>query len=230
MALRQIFLAGFLLFWVAVLPTLAEVPAAGSQDAADIAYSLVQETTEKVMVVVDSAQDYVDDDPERYYDQVQSLLDPLLDYRGFARKVMGPYASSKRYRSLDEAGREQLRDQLDRFTDVMRTSLVRTYSKGLLAFGSSKIKVLRPEGLEPDATRATVRQEVEADRPLPYEVLYQMGQDREGQWQLRNVIIESVNLGEIYRDQFLASAREQDGDLNKVIDSWETVTVDVDAQ
>ena len=37
------------------------------------------------------------------------------------------------------------------------------------------------------------------------------------EWQLRNIIIEGVNLGEIYRSQFEASARKSNGDLDVVI-------------
>ena len=37
-------------------------------------------------------------------------------FPGFARSVMGPYASSERYRGLDAAGQAQLREQLDKFT------------------------------------------------------------------------------------------------------------------
>lgn len=191
------------------------------------AYELVHETTVQVMDIVMVADEYVDEDPERYYSQVQALLDPLVDFRGFARKVMGPYASSKRYRSLDEADRVQLTGQLDRFTESMRSSLVRTYSKGLLAFGGSKIELEPPDG---EGRRVSLRQLVYADRSAPYEVLYQMGQGKSGDWKLLNVIIESVNLGEVYRDQFLASAREHDGDLDAVIDSWAIVVVDVDAE
>jgi phospholipid transport system substrate-binding protein len=198
------------------------------------AYVLVQETTVRVMDVVVAAEEYAEADPERYYRQIQALLDPLIDFRGFARKVMGPYGSSERYRSLDEGGRQQLRDQLDRFTAVMRGSLVRTYSKGLLAFGGSKIELAPPasaaaaEGDQADNSRLSVRQLIYADRKKPYEVMYQMGEEKPGDWKLRNVIIENVNLGEIYRDQFLASAREHDGNLNAVIDTWTTVVVDVE--
>ena len=193
-------------------------------------YQLVDSATLQVMDVVAAAEDYVDDDPERYYAQVQDILDPLIDYRGFARQVMGPYASSKRYRSLDEAGRQELRGQLDRFTEVMRTSLVRTYSKGLLAFGDARIELDDPDEPAEQASRISVRQLVYSDRATPYVVFYQMGQDKKtGDWRLRNVIIESVNLGEIYRDQFLASAREMDGDLDAVIEGWTTVEVDVDS-
>jgi phospholipid transport system substrate-binding protein len=192
---------------------------------------LVDATTTQVMEVVAAADAYVDADPERYYRQVQDLLDPLIDYRGFARKVMGPYASSDRYRSLDEAGRDQLRDQLDQFTNVMRSSLIRTYSKGLLAFGGSRIELAPPNDGEPvdaEASTLSLRQLIYADRRAPYVVMYQMGLEKSGEWKLNNVIIESVNLGEVYRDQFLASAREEDGNLDAVISGWTTVVVDVE--
>ena len=192
------------------------------------AYDLVQDTTAQVMDVVEAANAYAEDDPERYYQQVQALLDPLIDYRGFARKVMGPYASSDRYRSLDEAGRSQLVEQLDRFTAAMRASLVRTYSKGLLAFGGSKIELTPPGEEASGRSRVSLQQLIYADRRDPYVVIYQMGKEKSGEWKLNNVIIESVNLGEIYRDQFLASARERDGNLDEVIANWTTVVVDVD--
>ena len=199
-----------------------------------VAYDLVQDATVRVMDVVVAADAYVEADPERYYRQIQDLLDPLIDFRGFARTVMGPYASSARYRALDESGRQQLRNQLDRFTAVMRSSLVRTYSKGLLAFGGSRIELVAPktdeavDADETDTSRLSLRQLIYSDRKQPYEVMYQMGQEKSGDWKLRNMIIESVNLGEIYRDQFLASAREQDGNLEAVIDNWTTVVVDVE--
>ncbi len=218
----RVLTAGVILLANLVSPVLA------ADTAEDSAHALVDATTAKVMAVVMAADEYVDEEPERYYQQVQELLDPLIDYRGFARSVMGPYASSRRYRALDEAEREKLVDQLDRFTEVMRASLVRTYSKGLLAFGGSRIEVLPSDEDVPGATRVSVTQHVFADRNTPYEVLYQMGRDRSGEWKLRNVIIESVNLGEIYRDQFQDSARAEDGNLDNVIANWTVVTVDVE--
>jgi phospholipid transport system substrate-binding protein len=197
--------------------------------AAASAYDVVQSATVQVMDVVAAADDYVEEDPERYYQQVQDILDPVIDYRGFARSVMGPYASSERYRSLDEAGRSQLRGQLDRFTKVMRLSLVRTYSKGLLAFGGSRIEVEQPSSEDSGEKRVAVRQLIYSEETEPYVLLYQMGLNKSGSWQLRNVIIESVNLGEIYRNQFQAAARKQNGDLDSVIDSWTTTTVEVES-
>ena len=53
-----------------------------------------------------------------------------------------------------------------------------------------------------------MRQLVYNSQPEPYLLIYQMGRDKSGDWKLRNIIIEGVNLGEIYRNQFEASARK----------------------
>lgn len=184
------------------------------------AHDVVRSATERVMTVVEEAHSYADEDPDRYYRAVDEILAPVIDYRGFARSVMGPYASGARYRSLDEVGRVQLRGQLERFTAVMRTGLVATYSKGLLAFSGSRIEVVAPPAEESKPSRVSVRQLIYSDASQPYVLMYQMGLNKKEQWKLRNIIIESVNLGEIYKNQFQASARKYDGDLDIVIEKW----------
>ena len=211
--------------WLVCLFLVASVARGETSTNGLTAHDVVRQTSDQVMAVVLEAQGYAEDDPERYYGQVQAILDPVIDFRGFARGVMGAYASSERYRSLDEAGRAQLRAQLDRFTEVMRVGLVRTYSKGLLAFGGSRIEVSQPTPDEVAQPRVSVEQLIYTEGTQPYVVMYQMGRSRSGEWKLRNVIIESVNLGEIYRSQFEAAARKQNGDLDAVIDNWTTIEV-----
>lgn len=214
--------------WLVGLCLLASVAWAEQVELAKdatTAHGVVTDTTQRVMAVVVEASEYADEDPERYYGQVQGILGPVIDFRGFARQVMGPYATSERYRSLDEAGRAKLRDQLDRFTEVMRVGLVRTYSKGLLAYSGARIEVSESSTEDAKKGRATVRQLIYDEGPEPYVLLYQMGRSKDGSWQLRNIIIESVNLGEIYNNQFEASARKNEGDLDAVIASWTTVEV-----
>ena len=210
--------------WIAALLLLSTAMQLRAQEPG--AHEVVRAATDEVMAVVREARDYADEDPERYYQSVLTVLDPVVDFRGFARGVMGPYATSERYRSLDEAGREQLRTQLDRFTEIMRDGLVRTYSKGLLAFGGSRIELSDPEEAAPDQRRATVRQLIYSEQTEPYVVMYQMGLDRSGTWKLRNMIIESVNLGEIYRNQFESAARRYEGDLDQVIANWSVEELD----
>ncbi|WP_246139605.1 MlaC/ttg2D family ABC transporter substrate-binding protein [Parahaliea aestuarii] len=215
----------FLMHGIALLALVASAAMTHAEEAPN-AHQVVGQTTEAVMTAVADARRAGGQASDAYYQQIQELLDPVVDFRGFARGVMGPYATSERYRSLDEAGREQLASQLDRFTERMREGMVRTYGKGLLAFGGSRIEVTQPSNPDPEARRVTVQQLIHKDGAQPYVVLYQMGRDKDGSWKLRNMIIENVNLGEIYRSQFQSSARSYDGDLDKVIDNWSAVEID----
>lgn len=187
------------------------------------AYELVASVTERIMAIVDEAKVYVDEDPDRYYSEIDEALAPVIDYRGFARSVMGPYASGDRYRSLDEQGKAQLRAQLERFTRVIRSGLVSSYSKGLMAFSGSRIELTAPDPKDAASTHVSVRQLIYSENIQPYVLLYQMGLNKKSQqWELRNLIIDSVNLGEIYKGQFQAAARKKEGDLDAVIDNWTT--------
>lgn len=199
------------LFWA--LPSAAE-------NAGHSAYDVVQDTTDRIMVVVEAAASYADDDPERYFTELQVILDDVVDFAYFSRSVMGPYATRKRYQSLSAEGKKELRAQVDRFTEVMRQGLVRTYGKGLLAFGGSRVEITRPDTIDSASDRAEVTQLIYSDTPEPYVIEYQMRRDKSGTWRLRNLIVETINLGVIYRNQFQAAARDAEGDLNNVIDNW----------
>ncbi|MEO0435831.1 MAG: ABC transporter substrate-binding protein [Pseudomonadota bacterium] len=186
------------------------------------ARDVLGQTTERVLNVIEEARSYVDEDPERYYQEVHEVLDPFVDYSGFARGVMGQYATRARYRSLDEAGRTKLRDQVERFTETMRVGLIKTYSKGLLAFGGSRVELEADDGATSNPRRAQLRQLIYSDAPEPYVVIYSMAKNKEGSWLLRNLIVENVNLGQIYRSQFESAARRFKGDLDAVIANWST--------
>ncbi len=214
--------------WAALITTFLLVMSAGRLAAAEAASGpgeVVKTATDNIMTLVNGAPEYFDTDPERYFTAIGAELDKVVDFRGFARGVMGEYASSSRFKSLDKAGQEQLREQLDRFTGVLRDGLINTYGRGLMAFGGSRVELAETE-FSPGSTRvASVTQRVFSEEGKIYTVKYQMGQYRDGSWQLRNMIIENINLGEIYRGQFEAAAKEVDGDLDYVIEHWDDTKV-----
>jgi phospholipid transport system substrate-binding protein len=47
-----------------------------------------------------------------------------------------------------------------------------------------------------------------------------MRKNRQGEWKLRNVTIEAINLGVIYQSQFASAAAQYNGDIDRVIDFW----------
>ena len=182
---------------------------------------IIEFTTTQIMAIVGEAPEYFDTDPDRFYNEIGAVLDETIDWRGFAKGVMGDYASNARYRYLDDEGRSALRDQLQSFTDIMKSGLIRTYAKGLLAFSGSKFEIVNGEAIDPDARSASITQLVYGSGDRTYTVKYQMGRSRDGSWRLRNLIVADINLGQIYRNQFAAAAKSADGDVAKVVAEWD---------
>lgn len=170
------------------------------------AYEAVYTTTERVMNVLKTADDSSDEGLAAYIESLRVVMDDVVDYRGFSRAVMGNFASKRYYMSLSEAGRATLRNQLEAFTEVMSKNLVETYAKGLIAFAQADIEVVKPDN-DAGGSIESVFQKIKRANDDPYLVEYKMRQAKNGDWQLVNVIIEDVNLGDIYRSQFDSAAK-----------------------
>ena len=198
----------------------ADQASASQREAAEV----ISDVTAQVMTVVAEANTYFDEDPDRYYREIDDALAGLVDWRGFATAVMGEYFS--RGRAMDQAGRANLKRQRDDFARTLREGLIRSYAKGLLAFGGARMEVQGVEASPQSARVASVTQLVYGEAERVYTIRYQMGQYKDGGWRLRNLIIETINLGEIYRNQFSALARDADDDLDSVIAQWNEAVIE----
>ena len=141
----------------------AEQASASQRGPAEV----ISDVTAQVMTVVAEADTYFDEDPDRYYREIDDALAELVDWRGFATAVMGEYYS--RGRSMDQAGRANLKRQRDDFATTLREGLIRSYAKGLLAFGGARMEVQGVEASPQSARVASVTQLVygEADGCTP---------------------------------------------------------------
>ena len=195
---------------------------AGATTKADnSAHQVVEQTTQRVMGIIREAQGYYDQDPERFYRAIESVLADVVDFDSFARGVMGPYASKQMYMTLKtDAERRQFKQRMKRFSETFKDGLVRTYAKGLLAFSGNRVEVLPATEPEQAGESVTVVQHIYGEAEKPYVVHYKLRQDRDGVWKLRNVTIEAINLGKVYQSQFASAAKQYNGDIDQVIDNW----------
>lgn len=185
------------------------------------AHQVVEQTTARVMTIITEAQGYFDQDPERFYGEIEKVLDDVVDFDSFARGVMGKYASKRMYMTLaSDEEKKHFVARMRRFSDTFRQGLVRTYAKGLLAFNGNRVEVVPPTEEPVRGESVTVVQHIYGEADKPYVVHYKLRQDREGHWKLRNVTIEAINLGKVYQSQFASAAKQYDGDIDKVIDNW----------
>lgn len=212
--------SGFMGLILLVLSMSSLLTQAIEQPAAT-AHQTIEATTDKVMSIIVEAQEYYEQDPQRFYSAIETVLTEVVDFNSFARGVMGKYASKKAYKALkSKEEKAEFKQRMVRFSDTFKTGLVQTYAKGLLAFNGNKIKVLAPDANAPIKSSVTVTQHIYGDAKKPYEVRYKMRKNRKGEWKLRNVTIEAINLGKVYQGQFKSAARQYNGDVDKVIDNW----------
>ena len=158
---------------------------------------------------------------KRFQREVDALLNEVTDFDNFARRVMGQYATDKTLKSLPEAKRLMRQRQIERFSKIFRKQLVVAFSNAfLLASGDgAKIKTLPSAPIANWAGREIVRQEAVGITENPVSIQYQM-ELKNGRWLIRNIAIASINIGKLYRNQFLQLAKEHNNDLNKVIANW----------
>ena len=194
------------------------------------AHQMVEAMTDDLLLLIEAAQRYSADDNQRFFVELDDLLRPVIDFKSFSRAVMGRHASAKKMAMLSSEEQQRLMNQIVRFSNVFSVSLIRTYGKGLLAFEGQKIEVVVPTDVNLTATKARVKQLIYGDRQQPYEIQYSLRKDSRGQWKLRNMVVESINLGKIYRNQFDSAVEVYEGNIDKVIDNWSASGDDTAAQ
>jgi len=204
------------LFFSALMVVVASASALAEQPGP---HAVVLDTTTRVTKVIEEARSYVEEDPERFYSEVENILGDVVDFPSFARGVMGKYGSKRYYDTLSDDEKAKFRDRVERFTQTFRDRLIRTYAKGLLAFDGNRIEVLPLSDGEDLEGSVNVEQHIYGNAPQPYVIFYKLKEGRDG-WKLRNVSIEGVNLGKTYQSQFSSAVRRYNGDIDQVIDNW----------
>lgn len=193
---------------------------------------VVQQTTEQVLAIIQDTKSYSTNAPERFNAEITTILEKVIDFDDFARSVMGVYASGQRYKALtSEADKTVFRERIQKFSATFKQSLINTYASSMLNFNGEKVETLPlQKGDDLADGIATVMQHIVSESEKPYVVQYSMRRNKEGEWKVRNLIIEGINLGLTYRSQFAAAAEKHQGDLDKVIANWKIDQANADAR
>ena len=178
----------------------------------------IRQTSDALLQVIREGKTYFDKDSDRYYQEVEKVLDPTIDFDTFSRGVMAVF-----YKRATPV-------QRDRFESTFKSGLIRTYAKALLDFGDQSIDVLPADKPSPEPDRDSVKMEVRSKEGKVYPVIYSMRLGQDGSWRMYNIIINGINIGLTYRNQFASAmkAPENHGSLDAVIDAWGETIAHVD--
>ncbi|MFI7865298.1 phospholipid-binding protein MlaC [Ectopseudomonas khazarica] len=175
--------------------------------AAPSAHEVVQQTTDTLLADLKANKDEYRRDPAAFYQSLNDILGPVVDVDGISRGVM-----TVRY------SRQASPEQMSRFQENFKRSLMQFYGNALLEYDNQDIRVLPATGKQ-DAERTSIGMEIRDGNGVVYPLSYTMV-SMDGVWKLRNVVINGINVGKLFRDQFAQSMQNNRNDLDKVIDTW----------
>ena len=187
-----------LLVLLAALPLMAN--AAGS------AHELVQDTTNKMLADLKANKEQYKQDPTRFYDALNTIVGPVVDAEGISRSIM----TVKYSRKATPA-------QMQTFQENFKKGLFQFYGNALLEYNNQGITV--DPAKDESGDRTSVGMTVKGSNGAVYPVQYTL-EKINGEWKLRNVIINGINIGKLFRDQFADAMQRNGNDLDKTINNW----------
>lgn len=174
----------------------------------DQAAAVVEDATRDVLAVL---EDDALKQEERFADlvgEMDRVLTPVIDFDYVSKRVMGKY-----YRRASD-------DQQAQFSDVFKTTLLKTYVKALVGFDIKSYELRKPASESPKPEQQVVPVVVKSAAGTEYTVLYYMLK-KDDQWRLVNASMDGINLRLTFKNQFANMAQQERGNVGQVIAVWQ---------
>ena len=111
--------------------------------------------------------------------------------------------------------------QRNEFVDVFKDSLLDTYAETLAQWENQKIVTIFPNKIIvlDNLKNIEVRQELNTGS-TKYPISYKLRKNKNNSWSIVNIIVNGVNLGLTFRNQFQALANKNNGDIEDTLEGW----------
>ena len=110
------------------------------------------------------------------------------------------------------------KNQRIKFISVFKKSLLDTYSSTLSQWGDQTIETNFPAKTTFGKTEDINQNLITANNIYP--ITYKVRNDGENNWLIINIIVNGVNLGLTFRNQFQALASEHNENIDAIINHW----------
>ena len=170
-------------------------------------HQFIDSQAQEMVSIIRNNQELYAKDPELFKDKINVVFEPMVDFRRVGASVMG----KKYYIAASSSQRLQ-------FIQSFKTSLLDTYSSTLAQWGDQKIITIFPEVSEFKKTQDVQQNLITSSNIYP--ITYKVRKDKNGNWLIINIIVNGVNLGLTFRNQFQALAKEHDENIDEIIKHW----------
>jgi len=179
----------------------------GNLEAESNPHIFIDSQAQSMVSIITRNQDLYKKNPELFKEKINEVFEPMVDFRRVGASVMG----KKYYRASSKA-------QKLSFIQSFKASLLDTYSSTLAQWGDQKIVTVFPDISEHRKIEDVQQNLITSSNTYP--ITYKVRQDKNGKWLIINIIVNGVNLGLTFRNQFQALAKEHDENIDEIIKHW----------
>ena len=164
---------------------------------------------ETLLETVVASRDFFLSDRERYFTEVENVLNTFVDFNEVADVVMNRYAVDATV------------EQKQRFAGILRNTLTRFYGASLVNYNGEELVFLPSNNEEAESRTDTVVGMELRGSDSNLRLQYQMFLNENDEWKLKNLSLAGINLGRQYFTQFSALMTQHNNDIDLVLDNWQ---------
>lgn len=164
---------------------------------------------ETLLETVVASRDFFLSDRERYFTEVENVLNTFVDFNEVANVVMNRYAVDATV------------EQKQRFAGILRNTLTRFYGASLVNYNGEELVFLPSNNEDAESRTDTVVGMELRGSDSNLRLQYQMFLNENDEWKLKNLSLAGINLGRQYFTQFSALMTQHNNDIDLVLDNWQ---------
>ena len=192
----------FLIFFLSILTSI-------SLRSETNPHYFIDSNAQKMVEVLTKNSDLFSSNREAYESKIKEIFEPMIDFRRVSASVMG-----KKYYLI------ATKEERSKFELVFKDSLLDTYAETLAQWGDSTITTEFPENIPKNGNLKNIEVKQTLDTgSSKYPISYKLRLTKE-KWKIVNIIINGVNLGLTFRNQFQALAISNDENIELTIENW----------
>ena len=183
-----------------------------ASDDNENAFNFINENAVYFLTIIKAEGSKYDEKPDEFKEKLKNIWEPMVDVGLVSRLIL-----SKAYRTATE-------EQILLFQTRTKKLLLDTYITALLEFEdyeletSRKIKENKNKTLEVEINFFSASDSFKAK--------FTLYKNKQGELKIINIIIDGINLGLTFRNQFQDNLKNENYDLDKAIETWKPLYID----
>ena len=183
-----------------------------ASDDNENAFNFINENAVYFLTIIKTEGSKYDEKPDEFKEKLKNIWEPMVDVGLVSRLIL-----SKAYRTATE-------EQILLFQTRTKKLLLDTYITALLEFEdyeletSRKIKENKNKTLEVEINFFSASDSFKAK--------FTLYKNKQGELKIINIIIDGINLGLTFRNQFQDNLKNENFDLDKAIETWKPLYID----